>query len=137
MSCAAASPWRDVRSADINAYVKELLGEEHTAKDFRTWHATVLAALDLAAHPRAEGVSARRRQASTTVRRVAEHLGNTPAVARSSYIDPRVFERFHEGLTIATILGDIDGDGGDAAREEVEGAVLVLLNGDGSAAMAA
>lgn len=40
--------WRDVRSADINAYLKDLLGEEHSAKDFRTWHATVLAAIDIA-----------------------------------------------------------------------------------------
>lgn len=129
--------WRDVRSADINAYLKDLLGEEHTAKDFRTWHATVLAALDLAAQPRAEGVSSRKRQVATTVRHVAEHLGNTPAVARSSYIDPRVFDRFHEGLTIASVLEDIDRASPDAARETIEGAVLALVAGDASDALAA
>ena len=90
--------WRDVRSADINAYLKELLGEEHSAKDFRTWHATVLAAIDIARVPAAgDGERAAKRSIATTVRRVADHLGNTPAVCRASYIDPRVFDRFREG----------------------------------------
>ena len=62
--------WRDVRSADINAYLKELLGEEHSAKDFRTWHATVLAAIDIARVPAAgDGERAAKRSIATTVRR--------------------------------------------------------------------
>jgi DNA topoisomerase IB len=121
--------WRDVRSSDINEYLKQLLGEEHSSKDFRTWHATVLAAVDIAAAQIAEdGSTSRRRLVTATVGRVAEHLGNTPAVCRASYIDPRVFDRFLEGRTIAPALGGPVTDD-DAAREAVERAVLDLLDG--------
>ena len=121
--------WRDVRSGDINDYIKQLLGEEHSSKDFRTWHATVLAALDIAAAEIVDGGStSRRRLLTATVRHVAEHLGNTPTVCRASYIDPRVFDRFLEGRTIAPALGDAASDD-DAAREAVERAVLDLLDG--------
>ncbi len=120
--------WVDVRSGDINAYIKRLVGEEHSAKDFRTWHATVLAALDIAAaEPSLGSATAKRRTVAGTVRRVAEHLGNTPAVCRASYIDPRVFDRFNEGLTIAREVEGIDGLDPDDARAEVERAVLDLL----------
>ncbi|GAA3474526.1 DNA topoisomerase IB [Nonomuraea roseola] len=82
--------WVDVRSADINDYVRETLGCEATAKDFRTWHGTVLAAVGLA----------RTANVSEVMREVAEYLGNTPAVARASYVDPRVIEAFEQGRTI-------------------------------------
>lgn len=124
--------WRDVRSADINAYIKELLGEEHSAKDFRTWHATVLAAIDIARLPAAgDGGRAAKRSIATTVRRVADHLGNTPAVCRASYIDPRVFDRFREGRTVAPALRRVPADD-DEAREAVELAVLDLLGDEGA-----
>ena len=120
--------WVDVRSSDINAYIKRLVGAEHSAKDFRTWHATVLAAVDIAAaEPALEGATAKKRTVAGTVRRVAEHLGNTPAVCRSSYIDPRVFDRFNENRTIASALGGIEDTDPDLARAEVERAVLDLL----------
>ncbi len=129
--------WVDVRSSDINAYIKRLVGEEHSAKDFRTWHATVLAALDIAAaEPSLGSATATRRTVAGTVRRVAEHLGNTPAVCRASYIDPRVFDRFNEGLTIAREFQGIDGLDPDDARAEVERAVLDLLRSQ-QAALAA
>jgi DNA topoisomerase-1 len=120
--------WVDVRSSDINAYIKRLVGAEHSAKDFRTWHATVLAAVDIAAagHP-LEGATAKKRTVAATVRRVAEHLGNTPAVCRSSYIDPRVFDRFNEGRTIASALRGVESLDPDRARAEVERAVLDLI----------
>jgi DNA topoisomerase-1 len=125
--------WVDVRSGDINAYIKRLVGEEHSAKDFRTWHATVLAALDIAAaEPSLGSATAKRRTVAGTVRRVAEHLGNTPAVCRASYIDPRVFDRFNEGLTIAREVRGIDGLDPDDARAEVERAVLELLRSEHS-----
>lgn len=127
--------WRDVRSTDINAYLKDLLGEEHTAKDFRTWHATVLAAVDIAAQEPVEGATAKRRQVAATIRRVADHMGNTPAVCRASYIDPRVFDRYREGRTIATSLEAIDQD--DAGRKVVEVAVLELLGDEEPVAIAA
>jgi DNA topoisomerase I len=87
--------WRDVRSEDINEYIQEKIGEEFSAKDFRTWHGTVLAA----AEPPGSKSGAERviREA---VKRVAERLGNTPAVCRRSYIDPMVLDRFRAGETI-------------------------------------
>jgi DNA topoisomerase IB len=115
-----------VRSADINAYLKELLGEEHSAKDFRTWHATVLAAIDIARVTSTGGRSAAKRSVAATVRRVADHLGNTPAVCRVSYIDPRVFDRFREGFTVAAALREVPTDD-EQAREAVERAVLDLI----------
>ncbi len=125
-----AGVWRDVRSTDINHYLKDLAGDEYTAKDFRTWHATVLAAIELATVRDAEGAAARKREMAAAVRTVAEQLGNTPAVCRASYIDPRVFNRFAEGCTIATDLPDVDVSTDDPAmRGRVERAVLQLLGG--------
>ena len=120
--------WVDVRSGDINEYIKHLVGAEHSAKDFRTWHATVLAALDIAAPGSPlEGATAKKRAVAATVQRVAGHLGNTPAVCRASYVDPRIFDRFNEGRTIATALDGIESLDPDRARAEVERAVLDLL----------
>ena len=94
--------WVDVKSADINEYVKAAAGEEFSAKDFRTWSGTVLAAVALAVSGPARGTkSSRKRAKSRAVKEVARYLGNTPTVARTSYIDPRVFDRFDGGLTIA------------------------------------
>lgn len=93
--------WHDVTSADVQAGIKERLGDDATPKDFRTWHATVLAARALAdagAAPASE--RARRRVVTGIVKDVAEELGNTPAVARSSYIDPRLFDLWERGETI-------------------------------------
>jgi DNA topoisomerase IB len=93
--------WRDVRSDDVNAYIQEKIGAEYSAKDFRTWHGTVLAAIELAGEPAPTSEAAAKRSVRTAVERVAEALGNTPAVCRRSYIDPRVLERFREGETIS------------------------------------
>ncbi len=128
--------WRDLRSGDINAYIKTLLGEEHSAKDFRTWHATVLAAVDIAG-AEVHGATSRRRLIAATVRHVAEHMGNTPAVARASYIDPRVFERFHQGRTLAPSLEGIETTDRHEAFELVERAVLELLEAETREAAAA
>jgi len=130
--------WVDVRSGDINAYIKDLVGADHSAKDFRTWHATVLAAVDLAAADvQVDGNAAKKRAVAATVRRVAEHLGNTPAVCRTSYIDPRVIDRFNEGRTIAPALRRRDTPDPDRARELVEHAVLELLRSEDPASVAA
>jgi DNA topoisomerase IB len=130
--------WRDLRSSDINAYLKDVLGTDHSAKDFRTWHATTLAAVDIARaeHERLPR-SSQNRAIASTVRRVAEHMGNTPAVCRASYIDPRVFERFKEGLTIAHTLHPAATTDGNDLRESVERAVLELLAGEVERAAAA
>jgi len=126
--------WHDVTAADINGYIREASGGDFTAKDFRTWHATVLAAVGLAVSARAGSDTARRRAVARVVREVADYLGNTPAVARASYIDPRVISRYAEGKTIASVLGDLgaDSDFGDlATRGRAERAVLRLLAGQG------
>ena len=98
----AKGEWRDVRSDDINAYVRETSGGEFSAKDFRTWNGTVLAAVALAAYAREREVetkAARTRAKNLAVKQVARFLGNTPTVCRASYIDPRVLDRFDGGLT--------------------------------------
>ena len=132
--------WRDVRAADVNAYVKEVAGDGHSAKDFRTWHGTVVAAVALAL---SEGdrttLTSRRRQVSAAIREVAEFLGNTPAVARASYVDPRVIDRFEEGVTIAPALerSSVEDLEDPAFREVVEAAVLDLLEEEQEAPRAA
>jgi DNA topoisomerase-1 len=112
--------WSDVRSADINAYLREVSGIDITAKDFRTWNGTVLAASLLAeAGAGARSRTARTRAVAGVMREVAEYLGNTPAVARSSYVDPRVVDLYRAGTTIPSVQ----------EREKVERAVLELLGG--------
>lgn len=114
--------WADVKSADINEYVKAAAGEEFSAKDFRTWSGTVLAAVALAVSGPAHGTqSSRKRAKARAVKEVARYLGNTPTVARSSYIDPRVFDRFDSGLTIAGVLPDLVED--TAAWPDLQGTV--------------
>ena len=114
--------WVDVKSADINDYVKAAAGEEFSAKDFRTWSGTVLAAVALAVSGPARGSkSSRKRAKARAVKEVARYLGNTPTVARTSYIDPRVFDRFDGGLTIAGVLPDLADD--TAAWPELQGTI--------------
>jgi DNA topoisomerase-1 len=123
--------WRRVRSDEITDYLKLQIGDEFSAKDFRTWNATVLAAVALAADGRqATSKTARRRAINRAVGGVAEVLGNTPAVARRSYIDPRVFDRYLSGWTIGPALDRIGPLGGpdDGARRRLEQAVLELLD---------
>ena len=121
------SGWRDIRSEDINAYLKDLADEEISAKDFRTWHATVLTAALLAAEEQGlTSDTSRKRVVSSVVKEVAESLGNTPAVCRASYIDPRVIDRFLDGETIGLPRGRDLTD--DRVRASVESAVLDLLD---------
>jgi DNA topoisomerase IB len=123
--------WVDVKSTDINAHLRELSGGDFTAKDFRTWSATVLAAVGLAVSTDAvSSVTARKRAVTRVVQEVSHYLGNTPAVCRSSYIDPRVIDLFDQGVTIAKdlqLLGDGTTYGQPATQGAVEAAVLRLL----------
>ena len=125
--------WVDVKSADINAYVKELTGGDFSAKDFRTWSGTVLAAVALSVSGMAADTKTARKRAKTrAIKEVAHYLGNTPAVARASYIDPRVFDRFDGGVTISGALPELMKD--FAAWPDVqlamEEGVLDLLGND-------
>jgi DNA topoisomerase IB len=123
---------RDLHADELNAYLRRLFGTEVSAKDFRTWHATVLAAVALGVSTRAReaSVSARRRAEARAVREVADYLGNTPAVCRASYINPRIFELYEDGRTIAGELDDLGRDvppGRPATHGGVEEAVRRLL----------
>ncbi|WP_367137325.1 DNA topoisomerase IB [Saccharothrix sp. HUAS TT1] len=109
---------RPVGSDDVNERFKELVGAEFSVKDLRTWHATVLAAAAFAREGRPESKRGRKRVEAAVIREVSEHLGNTPAVARKSYVDPRVVKLFEEGAVIQPKSAD---------RETVERAVLQLL----------
>ncbi|BBZ45353.1 DNA topoisomerase IB [Mycobacterium parmense] len=101
LACRTSSGWVDLRSDDLNARFKELVGDEFTVKDLRTWHGTVLAAAAFvdADPPVSERVI--KRVESAVMKEVAAGLGNTPAVARGSYVDPRVVSAYEQGLTIA------------------------------------
>jgi DNA topoisomerase IB len=123
-----AGRWQDVKSGDINAFLKEATDLPVSAKDFRTWNATLLAAVGLAVSGRAaETKTARKRAVTRVVKEVAYYLGNTPAVARASYIDPRVFDRYDEGKVIdVALLGA--GDDPVAIQGPPEAAVLKLLD---------
>jgi len=119
-----------IRSADVNAYIKQAIGAEFSAKDFRTWHGTVLAAVALAVSERATSPTGRKRAISRAVAEVAHYLGNTPAVCRASYIDPRVFDRYRAGVTISPALdglADPDQDRTPVTQGAIERAVLRLL----------
>jgi DNA topoisomerase IB len=119
----------DVTAADLNDYLQEISGADFTVKDFRTWHATVLAAVGLAVSA-AVPDSGRKRAVARVAQEVAGYLGNTPAVARSAYIDPAVFARYQAGRTIARALDELgaSADYGElATRGGAEKAVLRLL----------
>jgi DNA topoisomerase IB len=123
--------WHDVRSDDINRYLRQLAAFDCSAKDFRTWHATVLMAVALAVSPGGgTSESARKRAVARAVRGVSQYLGNTPAVARTSYIDPRILDLYDDGVTVAPTLEHLGEDGrlGQLATQgAVEEAVLALL----------
>lgn len=120
--------WRDVTSDEINAYLKEVSGAEITAKDFRTWNATVLMAATLAETDPPSSRTARQKAVRAAYARVAEHLGNTPAVCKASYVDPRVVDRFESGETVADALADAAGAEGDRdAQRTLEQAVCRML----------
>ncbi|GAA2493814.1 DNA topoisomerase IB [Streptomyces gobitricini] len=123
--------WREVNGEDVNTYLRELAGLEISAKDFRTWHATVMAAVALAVSESvARSETARKRAIARAAREVAGYLGNTPAVCRASYINPRVIELYEEGVTVAAALprlGDEGAYGIPATQGPAERAVLHML----------
>jgi DNA topoisomerase I len=123
--------WAEVNAEQVNDYIKRHTGGEFTAKDFRTWNATVLAAVVLSGHERPAGRAQRERQVRRAIKTVAAYLGNTPAVCRASYVDPRIIDRYHAGVTILATLDKLPAGGPDLSkprtRARVERAVLELL----------
>jgi DNA topoisomerase-1 len=124
--------WRDLRSEDINAYLKEATGDDFSAKDFRTWNATLLAAVALSVSGGVAGTkTGRQRAIARAVKEVAHYLGNTPAVCRASYIDPRVFDAYRAGLVIGRPLREAaDTEPGELPihQRALEEAVLDLID---------
>ncbi|GLW09675.1 DNA topoisomerase [Microtetraspora sp. NBRC 13810] len=118
--------WHDVTSNDVNEYLREVFGREVSAKDFRTWHATVLAAVGLAVSARARTRTGRRRAVTRVMNEVAGYLGNTPAVARASYVDPRLIVLYEKGRTI-DLSGLGKGDPIMATQGAAERSVISLL----------
>ncbi|MEU8193849.1 DNA topoisomerase IB [Microbispora amethystogenes] len=124
---AGEGAWVDVRSADINAYLKDAFGTDVSAKDFRTWHATVLAAVGLAVSRPVRSGAGRKRAVSRVMKEVSEYLGNTPSVCRASYVDPRLVALYEKGRTIPLERLAEDAEGGLATHGPVERAVIELL----------
>ena len=101
LMCRNASGWVNIQADDLNTRFKELVGDDYTVKDLRTWHGTVLAAAAFADADPPVSQRVVKRVEAAVMREVAEELGNTPAVARGSYVDPRVVIGYEQGLTIA------------------------------------
>ena len=121
---------RDVKSDDLNAYIRDIMGGEYSAKDFRTWSGTMIAAIALDELGIVEPKD--QKQLNKNIRQVviavSEKLGNTPAVARSSYIDPRVIDEYLDGKTLKYFSKEVDRllkKNNNLSRNEM--AVLCLL----------
>ena len=125
----APNGWKELAAEEVNDYLKANLGGPFSAKDFRTWNATVLAAVALAgADGGRRGHRDRERQVKAAIATVAAYLGNTTAVCRASYVDPRVIDRFQAGVTIAEAIGHTGPDlARPRVRSRVEKAVLEML----------
>ncbi len=121
--------WCTVVASDVNAYLRDIFDDcEVTAKDFRTWHATVIAATSLADNAsRGDTKTARKKVIRQAVVEVSEYLGNTPAIAKSSYIDPRVIDLYEDGTTVAAALQRAPKDP-ERRQEHLEKAVLRMLS---------
>jgi DNA topoisomerase-1 len=121
--------WHDVRSEDINVYLKDATGDDFSAKDFRTWSATVLCAVALAVSGEVAATkTGRERAMRRAIKEVAHYLGNTPAVCRASYIDPRVFDAYRGGLVIDVVRATQSADDSVVHQRAVEEAVLDLID---------
>jgi len=122
------SGYREIDATMINERFQELVGDEFTVKDLRTWTATVHAAVDLAQAEPPETKKAVHKAVKEMLAEVADHLGNTPAVARSSYVDPRVVTQYEQGRTIESTVRRVGEDLGDEdTRGALERSVTRLL----------
>jgi DNA topoisomerase I len=121
--------WSEVHADDLNERFRQLVGDQFSVKDLRTWHGTVLAAEAFAIAREPTSKTARRREEAAVMRAVADELGNTPAVARRSYVDPRVIIGYEQGITIASALRRIQRRRTpEAKREIIERATARMIN---------
>ncbi len=120
--------WTSLDASRVNDYLRETSGAPITAKDFRTWHATVLAAAALGGSDEPGATKASRKRAvRRAMEEVAGYLGNTPTIARSSYVDPRVVDKYENGETIAAAVRQEYDDPGER-QSALERAVIDLLS---------
>ncbi len=120
---------RDVSSSDVNAYLKDISGEDITAKDFRTWHGTVLAALALQEFQKFDNQAGAKKNIKAAIQCVAARLGNTPTICRKCYIHPEILNVYVEGSLLLEVKKKVEAE----LREDLAGlkpeetAVLTLL----------
>jgi DNA topoisomerase-1 len=119
-----------IGSADVNAYLREIAGQDFTAKDFRTWAGTVLAAKALARAEPARSKAHARRQIAQAVESVARSLGNTKTVCRKCYIHPAILDAYEEGVTIRTVGARAINVMRGAGLEDAEAAAAAILASD-------
>ena len=118
----------DVTSGDVNDYLREISGEDFTAKDFRTWAGTVAAAMALQEFREVDDEAGRKKAIVAAIERVAGQLGNTPAVCRACYVHPEVLDRYLDGTMVDALSRQATGAGrGMHALRPEEAAVLGLL----------
>ncbi|MFL6693241.1 MAG: DNA topoisomerase IB, partial [Ramlibacter sp.] len=120
---------REVTSSDVNAYLREITGRDITAKDFRTWAGTVMAALALQEVEKAETQAAFKKNVRDAIERVSARLGNTPAICRKCYVHPEVLQAYAEGELLLRIEEQVEGELEKGALRPEERAVLTLLQG--------
>jgi DNA topoisomerase-1 len=120
---------RDVTSADVNAYLKEITGQEVTAKDFRTWAGTVLAALALKEFETFDTQAKAKKNVRAAIERVASKLGNTPTICRKCYIHPEIMSSYVEGSLLLEVKKEVESELREdlAGLKPEEAAVLSLL----------
>jgi DNA topoisomerase-1 len=118
-----------VTSADVNAYLKEITGKDVTAKDFRTWAGTVLAALALAEFETFDSEAKAKKNVRAAIERVSSRLGNTPTICRKCYVHPEVFTCYMEGSLLMEVKEEIEQELREdlAGLKAEEAAVLSLL----------
>jgi DNA topoisomerase-1 len=120
---------RDLTSSDVNAYLKEISGEDITAKDFRTWHGTVLAAMALSEIQKFDTQAGAKKNIREAIKRVAARLGNTPTICRKCYVHPEILTTYMEGSLLLEVKHRVEAELRDelSGLKPEEAAVLTLL----------
>lgn len=118
---------RDVTSGDVNAYLRDITGDDFTAKDFRTWTGTVLAAMALREYRDVDSQAQAKKNVVAAIETVSARLGNTPSVCRKAYIHPEVINAYFDGDLVDQIEDEIDQSLGDGRLRPEEMCVLELL----------
>jgi DNA topoisomerase-1 len=120
---------QDVSSSDVNAYLREITGKDITAKDFRTWAGTVLAAMALGEMQSFDSTAQAKRNLRTAIETVSARLGNTPTICRRCYVHPEVLTSYLDGNLVLEIKSEIESELRDAlpGLKPEEAAVLAML----------